>query len=125
SQDEPIDHEDNGNSCPDATGVGTSFARVRSERRGGGDGRVYHIVFHAENAAGRCNGTVTVCVPKSQGQGGSCVDQGALFDSTAGTCTGAECDDACTIEIGTSSACTGERLPLVLNLRIETSRFFL
>jgi len=126
TQDEPVDAGDGGNACPDATGIGTDDPRVRAERRGGGDGRVYHIAFVAENdSGGRCNGTVTVCVPKSQGQGSSCVDEGPLFDSAAGTCTGAECDDACTIELGASFACIGEKLPVLLNLRIERSRVLL
>ena len=123
AQDEPIG--DNGNSCPDATGIGRGTARVRAEREGGGDGRVYHIAFLAENGGGQCNGTVTVCVPKSQKPGTSCIDEGPHFDSTAGTCTGAECDDACTIEVSASSACVEEKLPLALSLRIERARFLL
>ncbi len=83
-QDEPTRGQGTGDHCPDATGVGTETARVRAERRGGGDGRVYHLSFTAFDASGgTCDGEVTVCVPKSQGGAhGNCVDQGPLFDST-------------------------------------------
>src|SRR5439155_19899333 len=39
TQDEPIGFEDLSNPCPDASGVGSSIARLRAERRGSGDGR--------------------------------------------------------------------------------------
>jgi hypothetical protein len=71
-----------GNTSPDATGVGTGNPSVRAERDGGNDGRVYHIAFTATGAGGSCTGTVTVGVPKSQGNNGGPVDQGALYDST-------------------------------------------
>src|SRR5207248_11602967 len=86
-QDEPLNTVGDGNTAPDATGVGTNQAQVRAERSGTpkvpGDGRVYHIGFTATDAAGaQCTGTVTVCVPHDQGQGSACVDEGALYDST-------------------------------------------
>jgi len=82
-QDEPTDPTSNGSSCPDGRGVGTAVAEVRSERRGGGDGRVYHVRFRAlDPKGGACDGEVTVCVRHSNGADGNCVDQGALFDST-------------------------------------------
>jgi hypothetical protein len=72
---------DDGTTCPDATGVGTSTAQVRAERSGNGDGRVYHIDFTAIDKNGNsCSGEVTVCV--AHDQGGGCVDQGPVFDST-------------------------------------------
>jgi hypothetical protein len=68
---------------PDATGLGTATARVRAERAGGGDGRVYHLAFTATDEQGAtCTGTVTVCVPHDQGHGGTCGDGGALWSST-------------------------------------------
>lgn len=71
-----------GNFCPDATGVGTSFAQVRAERSGTGDGRVYHIGFTADDGRGlTCSRTVTVCVPHDKSDAG-CIDGGPLFDST-------------------------------------------
>jgi hypothetical protein len=42
-QDEPVNGTGDGDTCPDASGVGTSTAQVRAERSGGGNGRVYTI----------------------------------------------------------------------------------
>ncbi|MGH3118531.1 MAG: Ig-like domain-containing protein [Gaiellales bacterium] len=82
-QDEPLKGAGSGNTCPDGKGVGTNKAQVRAERAGTGDGRVYHIGFTADDrAGGTCTGEVTVCVPHDQGQRSTCVDGGALFDST-------------------------------------------
>jgi hypothetical protein len=80
-QDEPVRSSGSGNTSPDATGVGTGSPSVRAERDGGNDGRVYHIAFTAAGAGGSCTGSVTVGVPKSQGNNGP-VDQGALYNST-------------------------------------------
>lgn len=56
------------------SGIGSSVARVKAERAGKGDGRVYHILFEATDPSGAsCAGRVTVCVPHSQGKG-SCAD---------------------------------------------------
>ncbi|HEX4965239.1 MAG TPA: hypothetical protein VF173_30800 [Thermoanaerobaculia bacterium] len=74
-QDEPTSGD------PDATGVGTANPTVRSERDGGGDGRVYHINFTATGASGSCTGSVTVGVPHDQGHG-SLIDGGSLYNST-------------------------------------------
>jgi len=80
-QDERTDHTGDGKTCPDALGVGTSSVKVRAERSGQLDGRVYHLFFKAEDGRGaKCEGVVTVCVPHNNK--GACVDQGALFDST-------------------------------------------
>lgn len=86
AQDEPTNTVGDGNTCPDADGVGTSTARVRAERTGTphvpGDGRVYHLDFTATDPDGySCTGHVTSCVPHDQGQGQACVDQGPLYDS--------------------------------------------
>ncbi|HET7499392.1 MAG TPA: hypothetical protein VFK02_00255 [Kofleriaceae bacterium] len=88
AQDEPLNTIGDGNTDVDGAGVGTATAQVRAERTGApkvpGDGRVYHIGFVATDTAGAtCTGEVTVCVPHDQGQGSTCVDGGALFDSTA------------------------------------------
>ena len=83
SQDEPVNGLGDGDTSPDATGVGTTNAAVRAERAGNSDGRVYHISFSATSSnGGSCTGTVTVGVPKSQGPNGGPVDGGALHDST-------------------------------------------
>jgi len=67
--------------APDATGVGTGNPSVRSERDGGGDGRVYHINFTATGVSGNCTGSVTVGVPHDQGHGNP-IDGGSLYNST-------------------------------------------
>jgi hypothetical protein len=82
-QDEPLNGGGSGNTCPDGKGVGTSVARIRAERAGNGDGRVYHIGFKATDRDGHsCRGEVTVCVPHDRGRHNHCVDGGPLFDST-------------------------------------------
>jgi hypothetical protein len=84
-QDEPTDASGDGNTCPDADGVGTDSALVRAERSGTpktpGDGRVYHLFFSATDPDGfSCTGQVTTCVPHDQSKT-ACVDEGALYDS--------------------------------------------
>jgi hypothetical protein len=80
TQDEPLTRKGK----PDATGLGTPQAHVRASRidaHKGGDGRVYHVTFRASDPEGSsCTATVKVCVPLEKGQ--SCVDEGALVDST-------------------------------------------
>lgn len=82
-QDEPVNAAGDGNTCPDASGIGTPIAQIRSERSGPLDGRVYHIRFNADDGrGGTCQAQVTLCVPHDQRPGMGCVDQGAVFDST-------------------------------------------
>ncbi len=82
-QDEPLNDVADGNTCPDADGVGGDSPRVLKERSGQGDGRVYHIQFVADDGRGAtCEAEVTVCVPHDQGGSSTCADQGPLFDST-------------------------------------------
>ena len=80
-QDEPVNAQGDGNTRPDATGIGTSTASVRAEREGNGNGRVYTIYFTASSAGGAqpCMGTVEVAVPKSKNQ--DAVNDGPLFNS--------------------------------------------
>jgi hypothetical protein len=76
------DESGGGDTCA-GQGVGTRVASLRAERDGGGDGRVYHIDFRADDGrGGQCSGSVAVCVPHDQGHGPGCVDQGPLVDST-------------------------------------------
>ncbi len=80
-QDEPVNGRGDGNTSPDATGIGTDKASVRAERAGPGNGRVYTVFFTASNDGGaQCNGSVTVSVPKSRNR--DAVNDGPLFDST-------------------------------------------
>jgi hypothetical protein len=82
-QDEAVNAKGSGNTCPDGKGVGSSTAAVRAERVGGGNGRVYHIGFNADDGnGGTCSGTVGVLVPHDQGNGATAVDNGPNFDST-------------------------------------------
>jgi hypothetical protein len=82
-QDERTADLGSGDTCPDATGVGTAQASVRAERSGRQDGRVYHIYFTAEDGrGGMCEGEVQVCVRHDGQPNGTCVDQGALYDPT-------------------------------------------
>ena len=70
--------------APDATGVGSSTAEVRSERSGTSDGRVYAISFIADDGkGGQTPGVVHVEVPHDvRGKSCSAVDSGQLFDAT-------------------------------------------
>lgn len=84
TQDEPVAGQGSGNTVPDGDGIGTSVARVRIERSGLGNGRIYEISFEADDGmGGTCSGTVSVCVPHDRGQGAECIDDGQLYDSTA------------------------------------------
>jgi len=70
---------------PDGRGVGTDTARVRAKRLPrrffGGNRRVYHIGFTADDGqGGRCRGEVLVEVPLTRNR--EAVDDGADFDST-------------------------------------------
>ena len=51
-------------------GIGTSTARLRAERDGLGDGRVYAMAFTAmDGNGGQCSSAVTVCVPHDRAHG--------------------------------------------------------
>lgn len=68
TQDEPVDTTEDGDTAPDAlAGTTASSVRLRAERSGAGDGRVYRISFLALTAEGTtCRGSVNVSVPLSQ-----------------------------------------------------------
>lgn len=81
TQDEPVAGTGAGDQAPDASGLGGGLARLRAERAGGGDGRVYEVRFVAtDGRGGRSSGSVQVCVPHDQSDAG-CGDDGQLFDS--------------------------------------------
>lgn len=87
TQDEPLNQIGDGNTEPDASGIGTSTALVRQERAGTGNGRFYHIDYIATDAQGaRCGGGVTVRVDKSKSK--QAVDDGRLYLSVP---TGYDC----------------------------------
>lgn len=75
TQDEPVDG--NG-TAPDSDGIGTSTARIRAERDGRGNGRIYAISFEAADDEGAtCEGAVKVCVSNR----GECIDDGQDYSS--------------------------------------------
>jgi hypothetical protein len=120
-QDEPV--AGHGNACADATGVGTAAARVRAERLGNGDGRVYHVGFVADDGhGGTCEGEVLVCVPAHGHR--PCEDQGPQYDSTVPVCRG--CTDLCGIETAASAlACGDEPLPAAFVRQLTRTRALL
>lgn len=81
TQDESLDDKGDGHTVCDGDGVGTSVARIRAERSGRGNGRVYEIEYSA--FAGACTGFVRVSVPHDQ-SGRPAEDDGQFFDSTEG-----------------------------------------
>ncbi len=64
---------------------GHTFA-VRAERDGNGDGRVYHVLFVAEDEYGAvCSGEVMIpTVPHDQGGDLTAIDGGMLYNSITG-----------------------------------------
>jgi hypothetical protein len=84
TQDEPLNGIGDGDTSPDAAdGPQPNTVRLRAERRGGGDGRVYRIAFTASDGqGGSCSGTVKVGVPHDQGGGSTPIDSAPpSFDS--------------------------------------------
>ena len=82
-QDEPVNGLGDGDTSPDGFGIGTSIARIRSERAGEGNGRVYMINFTASDDKGAsCKGVVFVGVPHDKSSQ-NIVDDGGRFDSTS------------------------------------------
>lgn len=84
TQDEPVRGLGSGDTAPDGFGVGGQTARIRAERAGQGNGRVYAISFRARDAKGReCTGTVKTSVPHDHGMNTVPIDDGQRYDSTA------------------------------------------
>jgi pimeloyl-ACP methyl ester carboxylesterase len=80
TQDEPTDSIGDGSTCPDAIAVGSDTTQLRSERNGGGNGRVYTIYFSASDGKGGLSqGNVKVSVPRSLGR--NAVEDTTAFDS--------------------------------------------
>ena len=125
STDEPVDEVGDGATCPDATVSSVDGAFLRSERSGGGDGRVYHVRFTADDGnGGACEGEATVCVPHDRGGGSACVDQGPLFDAASkDSCSSDECelDDCVPAEDDVASQCDAP-LPAGVTRRLARER---
>jgi hypothetical protein len=82
TQDEPVNGPGDGDTSPDAM-ITDRGLLLRAERAGGGNGRVYHVSFTADDGrGGRCTGEVRVAVPPSMKPGTAVLDDGALYDST-------------------------------------------
>ena len=63
-QDEPVNGKGDGNTAPDAEGVGASTLRLRAERAGPGDGRIYEVQLSATDADGNpVQHTLTIGIP--------------------------------------------------------------
>ena len=71
-------------SAPDADSecIGTSVARVRAERSGDEDGRVYEITFFASDEIAETEGSVFVKVPHDQSDDCVSIDSGQDYDAT-------------------------------------------
>jgi hypothetical protein len=84
TQDEPLNGTGDGDTSPDAAAGATSDAvRLRAERSGGGDGRIYRIGYEVEDPHGAsCEGSVEVAVPLTPNQ--PAVDSGQAVDSFEG-----------------------------------------
>lgn len=82
-QDEPTEGLGDGNTAPDAVIGDAGGVRVRQERSGLGDGRIYEIEFEATSGPSTCTGSVEVSVPHDQGRNGAAIDSGARYDSTS------------------------------------------
>jgi chitinase len=87
-QDEPLNGTGDGDAAPDGQ---LSPLKLRAERSGNANGRVYRILFFGRDGAGAtCAGMVTVCAPHDHN--GACGDGGPLYDSTAvPTCNTGDC----------------------------------
>ena len=79
TQDEPPDNHGSDGSCGNAVVDGPGGVRLRAERAGGGNGRVYNVWFTASDGADSCVGSVKVCVPHDRGHL-ACEDDGLNAD---------------------------------------------
>lgn len=68
----------------DGLGVGSAVPRVRASRQEGGNGRVYHVRYQADDGrGGSCKGVLRICVPPLLPGSPTCTDGGPLVDSSA------------------------------------------
>lgn len=81
TQDEPVDGLDDGTTAPDAQlSSSPDQVRLRAERSGTGDGRVYRVAFTAADPTGAtCSGVADVSVPLNKD--GTAVDSGGTHNS--------------------------------------------
>ena len=83
TQDEQLNGLGDGDTSPDAAvGPASNKVKLRAERSGLGDGRVYRIAFTgSDGLGGTCAGVATVGVPHDQGGGSTPIDSGFVFPS--------------------------------------------
>ena len=89
TQDEPTNGTGDGDTGPDATGLGAAAAQLRAERAGTakapGNGRVYMIwLTTTDNAGGVSKGKVAVRVPLDQNPRQAPVDDGQRYNAVNG-----------------------------------------
>lgn len=82
-QDEAVQGRGDGRTTPDAVlGSESDQVRLRAERSGNRDGRVYGVAFRALDAqGGSCTGMALVGVPHDRGRGRVPINSGLIFDS--------------------------------------------
>jgi len=82
-QDESPRKRGKGPAEPDGVRAGPGGGvKLRAERSGPENGRVYQIAFDADDGkGGRCSGVVLSCVPHDQSPNAACVNDGAKYDS--------------------------------------------
>ncbi len=91
--------------CGDAVIDSDGGVRLRAERDGGGNGRVYTIWFTASDGhGGSCDGTAQVCVPRDPAHS-ACIDDGGGFNSL-GSCGGLR-DPRVTLDVSCGSQARG------------------
>ncbi len=82
TSDETTNGQGDGDTCPDASGIGMSTARLRAERDGNDNGRVYTVAFIASDARGASSrGSVKICVPQNNRAG--CQDKERAYNATS------------------------------------------
>jgi hypothetical protein len=84
TQDEPLDGLGDGDTAPDASrqGVPAHQVRLRAERSGRGDGRVYRVTVTGTDGAGACSTRLPVGVPRDRGKAAVARDTtGVVVDS--------------------------------------------
>lgn len=80
TQDEPTNGRGDGDIAPDAVaGSASNEVKLRAERAGRGDGRVYRIAYTGTDGSASCSGTAFVGVRHAVPQ--APIDSGAAFDS--------------------------------------------
>lgn len=82
TQDEPVNGRADGNTAPDGFIDSASVVRLRAERAGTGNGRVYRVAFQTTDGSGQtARDFVEIRVPKSR-NGRPAIDDGQQYDST-------------------------------------------